>query len=98
MEESSRQSGARFSLEIDKRIIDGVLGDRETMLRELAEAGFSKKAVLDRASSLGLTRAFISRCQVGAVSAQVRRCLRCEERFVSLGPQNRLCRRCVAKK
>jgi hypothetical protein len=89
-----------FTPEIDKRIIEGFLGDREAMLKELAGTGFSRRVVLKRAASLGLTDQFIknfhlSGTDVGDVA--VRRCLKCNEPFASMGPHNRMCRRCQVK-
>ena len=93
-----QRPSSSFTPEIDKRIIEGFLGDREEMIRDLAQAGFSRRAVLDRATTLGLTRDFLAQCKKGGVDVLVRQCLRCEQRFVSLGPQNRLCRRCLTRK
>lgn len=86
-----------FSPEIDRQIIEGFLGDRDVMLRSLEGAGISREAIFRRAGKLGLTRDFLEQCRFGGVEPAVRRCLNCNEAFVSLGPQNRLCKRCRTK-
>ena len=90
---------AHFTPDIDKRIIEGFLRDRETMLGELAsETGLSRTVILKRAEELGLNSTFVQQCRRADGSAVVRGCLRCDAWFVSMGPQNRLCKRCRAKK
>jgi hypothetical protein len=84
----------RFTLEIDRRIVEGFLVDQEATLRKLASAGYTRKAVLDRAGKLGLTNDFLRKHRSGAFGVSVRSCLSCDETFVSVGPQNRLCNRC----
>jgi hypothetical protein len=86
-----------FTPEIDQRIIDGFLEDQEATLQELAEAGFSREVVLDRAQEIGLSVGFIKRHRSLVVDVSVRRCLSCDEEFLSVGPQNRLCNRCRAR-
>jgi len=83
-----------FTLEIDQRIVRGFLDNKEATLRELVEAGFTRSAVLDRAGKLGLTGDFLTRHRVNRDDVSVRRCLNCDEVFLSLGLQNRLCNRC----
>ena len=85
---------------IDKRIIEGFLVDREAMMKELSMAGFDRPRILERARNLGLSDHFIknfhrSGTDVGDVA--VRRCLGCNEPFASMGPHNRMCRRCQVK-
>lgn len=88
------KSPASFTLEIDQRIITGFLVDQEGTLRELAQAGFTRGAVLDRAGKLGLTGDFLRRHRFDRLDVSVRRCLNCDEAFLSMGFQNRLCNRC----
>ena len=90
----SRKSQPSFSLEIDRRIIKGLLVDQEATLRELAKAGFPRSVVLDRAGKLGLTSDLLKRHRLERLDVSVRRCLNCDETFLSLGMQNRLCSRC----
>lgn len=87
------KSTALFTPEIDRRIIEGFLEDQEAALLELGKAGFTRKVVLDRAWKLGLSSDFLKKHRSsGGVS--LRRCLNCDEEFLSEGPQNRLCNRC----
>ena len=90
-------TSASFTPMIDKRIIEGFIGDREAMIKELTGEGIGRMDVLGRAEELGLTKQFISQCHVGGVDLAIRRCLRCSKEFVSMGPHNRLCRSCQAK-
>jgi hypothetical protein len=86
-----------FTPEVDKWIIEGFLGDRASMLKELSEAGFDRRAIFERAKELGLTDEFIKQCHLTGVDVALRKCLRCDEIFASMGPHNRICRRCQGK-
>ena len=89
-----------FTPEIDKRIIEGFLGDREAMMKELSMAGFDRRAILERARNLGLSDQFIKnfhRRGIDVGDIAVRLCLGCNEPFASMGPHNRMCRRCQVK-
>lgn len=86
-----------FSRELDQRIIDGLLDDQEATLRELEESGFPRSVVLDRAGKLGLTGELLRRHRRDRIEITIRRCLNCEETFLSTGMQNRLCSRCRRK-
>lgn len=83
-----------FTPKVDKRIIEGFLGNRGAMMEELSKAGFSRRAVLERAKELGLTDNFVKQCRLSGVDVALRQCLRCDEIFASMGPHNRICRRC----
>lgn len=83
--------------EIDKRIIEGCLGDRALMMKELTDAGFERRSILERMKYLGMTDDFIKQCNLTGVDVALRRCLRCDEFFASMGPHNRICRRCQPK-
>lgn len=92
----------------DRRIIEGMLHDREALMGEMREHGFDKNQVLRRAAELGLSEALIR--QVRGVAADLagdrptrapaptslgaRTCLCCDRVFLSAGPGNRLCMRC----
>ena len=93
----------------DRRIIEGMLRDREALFAELAGLGVGKNAVLRRAAELGLSEALIR--QLRGVAADLagdrqagrrpvpsslgaRTCLSCDRVFLSSGPGNRLCMRC----
>lgn len=93
---------------LDRRIIEGMLQDRNIFLEEMASEGFGSAAVLRRAAELGLSEALIR--QVKGVAADLagerpgrrpapsslgaRTCLSCDRVFLSSGPGNRLCMRC----
>jgi len=85
-----------FTPAVDRRIIEGFFGNRESMLRELARVGFKRVEILNRAAFLGLNKGFVKRF-TDVETLSVRRCLRCDGEFLSLGPQNRLCRGCNAR-
>lgn len=88
---------AVFTPEIDRQIITGFLADKEATLRQLTRAGFNRKRVLDRAGTLGLSSDFLKRHRLSGGDVSVRRCLNCDEEFLSMGRQNRLCNRCRKK-
>ena len=93
---------------LDKRIIEGMLDDKEGFLDDMHQEGFSREAVVRRAAELGLSEALIR--QVKGVAADLagerpgkrptpsslgaRTCLQCDRVFFSSGPGNRLCTRC----
>lgn len=89
-----KKSTAPFTPEIDRQIIEGFLEDQEATLHNLAKAGFTRQVVLDRAGQLGLSSDFIKKLRSSGVEVLVRRCLNCDEEFLSEGRQNRLCNRC----
>jgi len=92
----------------DRRIIEGMLNDRELLMVEMRNAGFAESAVIRRAGELGLSEALLR--QVKGVAADLagerpgrrttptalgaRTCLSCDRVFLSTGPGNRLCMRC----
>lgn len=102
------EKNARFDSRIDRRIIEGMLHDREALMTEMGQRGIDDEAVLRRAAELGLSEALIR--QVKGVAADLagerpgrksppaslgaRTCLCCDRVFLSAGPGNRLCMRC----
>jgi len=88
------QCDTAFTPEIDRRILEGYLGDRRTMIEELGRAGITEEAIVKRGEALGLSTSFLSMSQTGRVNLAIRQCLTCEQAFASFGPQNRLCKRC----
>src|SRR5690606_22674494 len=92
----------------DRRIIDGMLGDRQQMFEEMSAQGISKAMVLRRAAEIGISEALLR--QVRGVAADLageraakrpvttslaaRTCLSCDRVFLSTGSNNRLCMRC----
>lgn len=93
---------------LDRRIIEGMLTDRTTLLTELAEKGITGAAVVRRAADLGLSEAYLRHVQTVAAdlagdrpgarrvpgSLAARDCLSCNRVFLSSGPGNRICPRC----
>ena len=93
---------------LDRKIIEGMLQDRETLMVEMKDKGFNEGLVLRRAAELGLSEALLR--QVKGVAADLagerpgrrsapdalgaRTCLSCDRVFLSTGPGNRLCMRC----
>ena len=92
--ESAKATPLCFTASVDGIIIEGFLDDRKAMFMKLKNMGFSRNAVNDRARRLGLSDQFIKRCAIGDPDVGLRICLRCGERFLSVGFQNRLCARC----
>jgi hypothetical protein len=98
----------REDARVDRRIIEGMLRDRDTFIEQMEQEGFTQAAVLRRAAELGLSEALIR--QVKGVAADLagerpgrrpapsslgaRTCLSCDRVFLSSGPGNRLCMRC----
>lgn len=93
---------------LDRRIIEGMLDDKDIFLDDMHRKGFGRDAVVRRAAELGLSEALIR--QVKGVAADLagerpgrrptpsslgaRTCLSCDRVFFSSGPGNRLCTRC----
>ncbi len=93
---------------LDRRIIEGMLHDRDGLMDEMADKGVKPDQVVRRAAELGLSEALLR--QVKGVAADLagerpgrkspppslgaRTCLCCDRIFLSAGPGNRLCMRC----
>jgi len=106
--ELAADKNARFDSRVDRRIIEGMLHDRDALMTEMGQRGINNGAVLRRAAELGLSEALIR--QVKGVAADLagerpgrksppsslgaRTCLCCDRVFLSAGPGNRLCMRC----
>jgi hypothetical protein len=96
-DEQDKTETPRFSLAIDGMIIEWFLSNRESMLNKLMAMGYSSSEISDRAKQLGLSEQFAKRCSVGNADVALRKCLKCGERFLSVGIQNRLCNRCKGR-
>lgn len=83
-----------FTPQVDDQILRGLVEDEVTILGEMAAHGHSEAAVRARAAHLGLTDQLVVRCRLAGTRPSMRECLACERRFLSTGPQHRLCRRC----
>jgi hypothetical protein len=79
----------------DQQIIDAIVSGGHARLRELSRQGVTHEAVRVRAGQIGLTREFIRRCRLAGSQPAMRACMKCDERFLSAGKHNRLCRRCA---
>jgi hypothetical protein len=93
---------------VDRRIIEGMLNDRASLMTDMAKLGYTQSQIMRRAAELGLSEALIR--QVRGVAADLagerpgrrgtpptlgaRGCLACDRVFLSTGPGNRLCMRC----
>jgi hypothetical protein len=83
-----------FTPELDERILRGLVEDEVALLREMDERGHRAPTVRARAAWLGLTEQIVLRCRLAGTWPSMRDCLACERRFLSTGPQHRLCKRC----
>ena len=82
----------------DQRIIDLTLaGDDQALRRFSKRAGVELEAIRARARKLGLTARVVKACRLAGTRAAMRDCLRCDDRFLSRGRHNRLCRRCARR-
>jgi hypothetical protein len=93
---------------LDRRIIEGMLTDRNALVSELAGSGITAAAIVRRAADLGLSEAYLRHVQTVAAdlagdrpgarrvpsSLAARDCLSCNRVFLSSGPGNRICPRC----
>ena len=91
------KSATSFTLAEDNRLIGGFLECEEEMFEELAKAGHSRAAVLERALAMGVTREFITLCRRSNAKVAMRTCLGCGKHFASVGLHNRLCQHCRSK-
>ncbi|MEZ4449162.1 MAG: hypothetical protein R3B09_06755 [Nannocystaceae bacterium] len=79
--------------EVDRRIIDAFIEDDDPRLDALVP-GLDAEGIRRRAGEIGLTRELVRDARLSGVRLAMRACIRCDDRFLSVGPQNRLCRRC----
>ena len=86
-----------FNSQVDKEIIEGFLSDKNAMLSNLSAAGYSKRAIRERAEKLGLTQSLLAQYDSGEIELTVRTCLNCDEPVTSVGVFNRLCKRCRSR-
>jgi hypothetical protein len=80
--------------EIDRQIIAALIHPEQGLLDALYQTGLTPEAVNARAARLGLTNEFIKRWRLTGTEPGLRQCVKCDARFLSAGPHNRLCRRC----
>ena len=94
---------------LDRRIIEGMLKDKDALIKDLVAEGMKPDEIMRRAADLGISEALLR--QVRGVEAELaggdragpkgapprlaaRICLSCDRVFLSTGPGNRLCMRC----
>ena len=86
-----------FDRELDQAIIDCMVADDRTRLGELARGELNEDSIRDHAHALGLTQDFIKQCRLSGSRPAMRGCIACDDRFLSTGISNRLCRRCARR-
>lgn len=79
--------------EVDRRIIAAFVEEDGGPLGVLIP-GLCEADVRRRAAAIGLTRELVRDARLSGVRLAMRTCIRCDDKFLSVGPQNRLCRRC----
>ncbi|HET8940189.1 MAG TPA: hypothetical protein VFN67_42400 [Polyangiales bacterium] len=80
--------------ELDRKLIAAFMSSNQDLLSALYREESSIEAVNARAAGMGLTSELIKRCRLIGTLPAMRRCIKCDARFLSAGPQNRLCKRC----
>ena len=80
--------------ELERRFIAAFIHPEQGQLKALYREGSSVEAVNARAARMGLTTELIKRCRLTGVLPEMRICIKCDARFLSAGPHNRLCKRC----
>ncbi len=89
----AEKTGRMSQVEADRRIIAAFVASDDPSLDGLVP-GLDEAEVRRRAAAIGLTREVLRDARLFDVRLAMRECVRCDERFLSTGPQNRLCRRC----
>jgi hypothetical protein len=80
--------------ELDRRFIAAFIPTDQDLLQALYRESASVEEVDARAARMGLTTDFVRRCRLTGTTPQMRTCVKCDARFLSVGAQNRLCKRC----
>lgn len=80
--------------ELDRRLIAAFMSSDQELLSALYREESSIEAVNARAAGMGLTSELIKRCRLIGTLPAMRKCIKCDVRFLSAGPHNRLCKRC----
>lgn len=76
----------------DQGVIDALIDEHGA--RELARDGSRWASLVRRGQQLGVTDRIIKECRLAGTKPAMRNCVSCDERFLSTGFHNRLCRRC----
>ena len=75
-------------------MIAAFMSTDQDLLSALYREDTSIEALNARAADIGLTSELIKRCRLIGTLPQMRKCIKCDARFLSAGPHNRLCKRC----
>jgi hypothetical protein len=92
MSEKKAKRATADPAEIDQRIIEAYVDDPRSLGKLIP--GLSDADVRRRAAEIGLTREVVRDARLFGAPLAMRTCVRCDRKFLSIGPQNRLCRRC----
>ncbi len=92
----ARKQSSQFTPETDCEIIRGYINDQEAMFERLKQQhGLSRDAIAKRAALLGINRQFVEQLSLSELTYSPRSCLNCDKVFLSRGPGNRLCCKCL---
>ena len=80
--------------ELERRFIAAFVHPEQGLLKALYREGESVEAINAHAARMGLTSELIKNCRLTGVLPGMRACIKCDARFLSAGPHNRLCKRC----
>lgn len=83
--------------ELSRRFIAAFIHPEEGLLKALYSEGMSVEAVNARAAQMGLTTELIKNSRLTGVLPAMRTCIGCDARFLSAGPHNRMCKRCLSR-
>jgi len=75
-------------------LIAAFMSTDHNLLSALYREDSGIEAVNARAADMGLTTEMIKRCRLIGTLPRMRECIKCDARFLSAGPHNRLCKRC----
>lgn len=83
--------------ELERRVIAAFVHPEQGLLTALYRESTSVEAVNARAVRLGLTTEVIKNSRLTGVLPEMRSCIQCDARFLSVGRHNRRCKRCLAR-
>lgn len=78
----------------DREMIAAVIEGDPEQLAEVRRAMGGAAALSSRKTELGLTTQLIKLSRLSETCPVPRKCLKCDQKFLSLGSHNRLCGRC----
>ena len=83
--------------ELARRFIAAFVHPEQSLLKALYSEGMSVEAVNAHAVRMGLTTELIRNSRLTGVMPVMRTCIGCDARFLSAGPHNRMCKRCLSR-